>query len=73
MYEQAGTCTRCGARYEEWVDDPDAWVIHARRCPGCEKIEWEQDSRREDKEKGMQIHLVRPGSLPPVILPKAMQ
>lgn len=72
--EKVDTCPRCGVRYEEWDEDPNAYEASSRRCVGCEKIEWEQSSWAEEKNsKGIQVSLVRPEDLQAPKIPIAYQ
>lgn len=42
--EMALRCNQCNTRQDEWDANPNAYVGHIRICPGCARLEDEQDN-----------------------------
>ena len=55
---QRELCGTCKTRDAEWQKDPDAFIGDIKICPGCERLEQEQDNARNLARKGMKIGLV---------------
>lgn len=51
------TCTGCGTRRDEWERDPDAFIADVTICPGCERIEQENENGPA-KKKGAKVGLL---------------
>jgi hypothetical protein len=57
--EQRKQCATCKTRKDEWESDPDRYVGNIERCPGCERLEQEQENVQQMKgAKGLKIGLV---------------
>ena len=57
MREKSLTCSGCGTRRDEWEADPDAYISIHEPCPGCVRIEEEQQNIGE-KDRGMKVGLL---------------
>lgn len=51
-------CGSCKTRDEDWKRDRDAFVGDITICPGCQRIEEEQENARNLKLRGARIGLV---------------
>jgi hypothetical protein len=56
--EQRKICPGCSTRRSEWDRDRDAYIGDIEVCPGCERVEQEQENVGQSKVKGVKIRLV---------------
>lgn len=56
--EQRKICPGCRTRRSEWERDRDAYVGDVDVCPGCDRLEQEQENIGNAKVKGAKIRLV---------------
>lgn len=47
--EMVTVCKGCGTREADWRDDPDAFIGDFRQCPGCVRLEEEQENAKDMK------------------------
>lgn len=52
---QRETCSGCGTHPDEWQADADAYVGWLERCPGCERLEQEENNIPEAKRSSRSI------------------
>jgi hypothetical protein len=51
-------CSHCKTRDEDWAKDKDAFVGDIKICPGCQRLEEEQENAQHLKVRGAKIGLV---------------
>lgn len=56
--EQRKLCPGCRTKKSEWDRDKDAYVGNTEVCPGCDRLEQEQENVRESKVRGVKVGLV---------------
>jgi len=49
----------CGTRLAEWDNDRHAYIAESYRCPGCEKVHYEEEKIRDFGYHGFHIRLIR--------------
>lgn len=54
---EASKCGGCGTSRDQWEKDRDAFIADVEICPGCERIEQEQDNGPAQR-KGAKIALL---------------
>lgn len=57
MRYRAEHCPGCGTTRGDWDKDPDAFIADVEICPGCQRIEQENDNAPA-KKKGAKVGLL---------------